>query len=210
MTEPQDEGLGHRIERLRAEYWNRLREADDADGQGGVPHVVFDLAGRRFSVDARLSRGVVPSPRVARLPGVPAHILGVAGIRGEVVSVTDPAVFLGAPGERKNAPGYLLILASGQWKAALRVDRVREVAPIREDELLPVDGPWQRVPAGVVVGQKPGGEPPLVVVDGVRYLEASAVIARGARADAAAVRDDVAGSTRQDYSAQRGEGGAAP
>ena len=176
MSGSEPPSLREWLEGLRAEYWTRLGAAETEAGGSASPYVVFTIASRRFAVDARLAKGVVRAPRVVRLPGVPPYILGLAGVRGEVISVTDPALLLGLPGERPPGGGYLLMLASEGVKAALWVDRICDVAQLPEDRLLPLEAPWPGAPPGVLAGQSAdGASPPLLLVDGKRYLEVSAI-----------------------------------
>jgi purine-binding chemotaxis protein CheW len=160
---------------VRAEYWERAGQATEGEDTPGQPHVVFHLTGKRYAVDASLCKGVVRRSRIARLPGVPSYVLGVAGIRGEVVSATDPAVLLGVTDERTETEGYFLILACGQIKTALWVDRVADVVLVGEDDVLPVEGLAPGAPEGLLTGQWPEGTAPVLILDGRRYLEVSAV-----------------------------------
>lgn len=170
-----DAGLREWLARVRAEYWARLAVTAQDEGAGGEPHVVFALGDRHFAVDATFCKGVVRRPRVTRLPGVPPHVLGVVGLRGEVVSATDPARLLALPGERAEGTGYFLVLGAQGVKTALWVDRVSDVALLDGGAALPVDAPWPGIPAGVVSGQWPGQDPPLLRLDPQRYLDVSSV-----------------------------------
>ncbi|GAB4265575.1 MAG: hypothetical protein Kow0092_17970 [Deferrisomatales bacterium] len=173
MSATGDESVERWLDRVRSEYWERLDRSQDRGEAVGEQYVVFLLAGRRFAVEAAASKGVVRAPKITRLPGVPDHILGVAGIRGEVVSVTDPARVLGVPGERSPGGGYLLVLASGELKSALRVDRVATVEEIAGEALVPLESAWPGAPEGVLRGQAPGEAGPVFVLDAGAYLQAS-------------------------------------
>jgi purine-binding chemotaxis protein CheW len=175
MNRVDDAGLTQWLAEVRSEYWDHLGQTQEQGEAPGHPCVVFELAGKRFLVDARLCKGVVRRPRTTRLPGVPAHVLGVAGIRGEVVSSTDPALLLRMPGERPGGSGYFLVLASGRVKAALWVDRVVDVVALDEKDFLPLETPWSGAPKGLLTGQWSAGDDSVLVLDGPRYLELSAV-----------------------------------
>lgn len=168
-------GLEQWLEEVRSEYWERLAAEVEPEAAPGAPHVLFRLGGETLAVEASLCKAVVRRSRVARLPGLPPHVLGVAGIRGEVVSATDPMLLLGVPGERSQGRGYFLLLASGEMKTALWVDWVDDVVPLDEARWLRGESPWPGAPEGLVSGQWQGRNPPAVVVDGHRLLEWSAV-----------------------------------
>jgi len=171
---PGSESLESWLQRLRAEYWERLGAAPEA-ASGGTLQVLFRVAERRFAVDAGLCKGVVRRPRSVRLPGVPPWVLGVVGIRGEVISLTDPAAYLGLPGPRSPGDGYVLVLAAKELKAGVWVDRVVDVVEMPEAEVLPAESPWAGCPIGIIRGQWSAGDSPVLVLDGARYLEGTAV-----------------------------------
>jgi len=168
------------LDRLRAEYWEQLGAPPVAESCG-LSQVLFRVAERRFAVEAVLCKGVVRRPRGVRLPGVPPWVLGVVGVRGEVVSLTDPAVYLGVPGARPPGVGYVLLLAAEGVKAGLWVDRVADVVEIPEAEVLPVESPWPGCPPGLLRGQWSSGEPPALLLDGRRYVAGTAVRCGGSR-----------------------------
>jgi chemotaxis-related protein WspB len=58
--------------------------------------LTFQAAGQRYAVDASRVVEVVPRVRLRPLPHAPAHLAGVLEFRGEVVSVVDLGVLLGA------------------------------------------------------------------------------------------------------------------
>lgn len=164
-----------RLEALRVAYWDRVLASATPEEAPGVPHVLFAVCGRDFAVDARACRGVYRKSVMMGLPGLPAHILGIAGIRGEVISVTDPAHYLALPDARPGAPGYLLLLARGKLKAALWADQVFDVAPLRPEALHPprleTAGDWRGVVSGATEQDGTG----TLVIDAGAYLERTAV-----------------------------------
>jgi len=181
VTAREGKGLGEWLDRVRGEYWERLGQPPEPEAAPGAAQVLFWLCGRRLAVEATLCKGVVRRPRAARLPGLPPWLLGVVGIRGEVVSLTDPAAYLGLRGERPPGAGFVLLVGSGALKAGLWVDRIADVAPVPGAEVLPVESPWPGCPPGAFVGHWPEGDPPLLLLDGCRYLEQTAAGGEGPR-----------------------------
>lgn len=175
MTSGTDSGLQDWLQEVRDEYWESLGQADAGGDVPGCTHVLFEVAGDRFAVEAPLCKGVLRRPRATRLPGLPEHLLGVSGIRGEVVSVVDPRLFLSLGGERPpGREGFLLLVAREGLKAALWVDRVADVVTLAAADVLPAEAPWAGLPEGVLLGQWGEGEAPVFVLDGARLLRASA------------------------------------
>jgi hypothetical protein len=54
--------------------------------QGGV---VFEVEGELCFLPAAIARKLLPAPRVARMPGAPASLRGVALVDGEMIPVVD-------------------------------------------------------------------------------------------------------------------------
>ena len=67
---------------------------------------------------------IIPVPRVTRVPGVKSWLLGIANLRGAVMSVIDLKELLGgkptapAPGSR------LVVVRDGEWNYGLLVDEI--------------------------------------------------------------------------------------
>jgi chemotaxis signal transduction protein len=103
----------------------------------------------------RLSQlaGLHELPRMVALPGSPPGLLGVVGLRGQLVAVHELATRLGLPAEAQR-PRWLLLcaadhrlgLAVGGFEGQLRVDpgqlrpRPPDAAPSYLDTLLPAPG----------------------------------------------------------------------
>ncbi len=114
-----------------------------AEATAGERHVLFDLAGTRFAVPISQVREVIRPPAVTPLPGTPDWLVGLANVRGDVVSVVDLPKFLGLDdGANADRRGLLLAQsADGTLLVGLLVD---DVASIRR---LTADGP--PIPAGM-------------------------------------------------------------
>ena len=68
------------------------------------------IGGERYGFPASIVSRVVTCPKITKLPHTPAHLWGIAALRGEVLSVVDLANLLGA---RACAGGGLLLVLSG-------------------------------------------------------------------------------------------------
>jgi twitching motility protein PilI len=81
---------------------------------------------------------IIPVPRITRVPGVKRWLLGIANLRGKVVSVSDLRDFLtGRP--TVQLPGsQIVVMHAGGWDYGLLVD---EIVGMRHF------GPQQRLPS---------------------------------------------------------------
>ena len=91
------------------------------------PHLLFACGARWYAVPAPLAAEVVTFPALTRVPGAPAHLLGVFNHRGEVVPVVDlEQLVSGAP--QPSARAVLVRLPRGVLGiTATAVDDVAEV-----------------------------------------------------------------------------------
>jgi twitching motility protein PilI len=67
---------------------------------------------------------IIPVPRVTRVPGVKRWLLGIANLRGKVISISDLRDFLtGRP--TPQLPGsQIVVVRAGEWDYGLLVDEV--------------------------------------------------------------------------------------
>lgn len=81
---------------------------------------------------------IIPAPRITRVPGVKRWLLGIANLRGRVISVSDMRDFLtGRP--TPHLPGsQVVVIRAGEWDYGLLVD---EIVGMRHF------GPQHRLPA---------------------------------------------------------------
>src|SRR5512140_868948 len=90
-------------------------------------HLVFACGSSWYAVPAEAAAEVVGFPELTRVPGAPAHLLGVFAHRGEVIPVVDMAVLVGGTPE-KTQRAVLLRLAKGSL--ALTANKVAGVATV--------------------------------------------------------------------------------
>ena len=159
-----DPVIGESVLRARAE---RIAEplASDTHGEQ-LDLLVFLLAREEYAVAASDICEVMPLKALARLPGVPAPIVGVTGWRGDLLTVLDirPLYGITQPGLRDNR--RVLVAERDRDVLGILVDDVVGIRPIDQDDLEPV-------PHGVaprrdaVLGVGPGG---------VLVLDAAAIV----------------------------------
>ncbi|MBS2018389.1 MAG: chemotaxis protein CheW [Deltaproteobacteria bacterium] len=84
---------------------------------GDVGGVIVLVAGKRAFVPASTAIKVLPMPVVARVPGGPRSLVGVALVEGEMVPVVAVAELVAARGQRDNRP--MLLCAHGAERVGL-------------------------------------------------------------------------------------------
>ena len=98
--------------------------AETASAATRVPTCLVVLGGEQFAIDVRHLREVMIVERLTAVPGAPAFVRGVAGLRGEVLAILDIAPVLGLPPCGVGAPGKALVLEPASGQVAIVVDEV--------------------------------------------------------------------------------------
>jgi purine-binding chemotaxis protein CheW len=125
------------------------------------------LGGRPFAVDVAEAREVVVLDTTTPVPGAPAPVIGVMNLRGSVLPVVEARPLLGLPVRSGGPRGRALVLADGDRRAAILIERVLGLGTLDEVEPLPAPDA-----SGLTVGLLPGdaGDRPTL-------LDARAVLA---------------------------------
>ena len=102
--------------------------------------LVFVAEGSRYGCTLDAVREIVPYRVATRLPGAPAHVVGLINLRGRLITVTDLAVQLGSrtAGSVRPAGGSIVLLESGSRTVGVLVDEVRDVRPVGPDAVEPM------------------------------------------------------------------------
>jgi len=109
--------------------------------------LVFRVGNERFGVPLSDVDEVVDAQTIQRVPDAAAAVLGVASIRGVLVTVYDPRPLLLVDGA---VDGAMLLFARGDRRAALAIDDVFDPVIVAEGELLPVPSGMES--DGIVIG----------------------------------------------------------
>jgi purine-binding chemotaxis protein CheW len=104
--------------------------------EGSAQVVAFHLGGELHGCDIRLVEEVVVKREVHPLPDMPAHLLGVLLLRGEMVPVMDVAPALGLALRSRAAPS-ILVVGMGEGRIGVAAEAVHEVLEVPADTLRP-------------------------------------------------------------------------
>ena len=122
----------------------------------GKEHLVFASGAGLFAVPADRASEVVNVPKLTRVPGAPAHVIGVFAHRGEVLPVVDLSLLLGsAPTANPKRVVVFRVAKGAVAVAALKVAGVTEVdgsqAPLGGGVKAHLRGPVRAALGDVVV-----------------------------------------------------------
>ena len=110
------------------------------------------LGGRPFAVDVMDAREVVLVDATTTVPGAPATVVGVMHLRGRVLAVIEARPLLGMPVPPASGRPRALVVADGDHRAAVLIDRVVGLAAFDEIEPLP-SPPTDGLVAGYLVDE---------------------------------------------------------
>jgi len=99
--------------------------------------LTFALGDEEYGVDIQRLREIVRVRPITEVPRAPAFVLGVIGVRGEVLPVLDlrRRLKLRPPAEPPGREARVLIVKRGAEAFGLLVDEVRQVVRLREEDI---------------------------------------------------------------------------
>lgn len=107
----------------------RIRERAPAAEAGAQPSEMRGRLALRlgpwnllFSMDYVAE--IIPVPRITRVPGVKRWLLGIANLRGKVVSVSDLRDFLAGRTTVQQPGSQIVVVRAGGWDYGLLVDEI--------------------------------------------------------------------------------------
>lgn len=103
----------------------------------GDKYIVFYLGGRFFGVSSKKVAEVVQMLSVTPLPNVPEWLLGIADLRGAIISVVSLRKLLGAPDAEFSSKTKFIVLKSqnNSSSVALAVDKLCEIIVLANEEI---------------------------------------------------------------------------
>lgn len=135
----QAESAGRQLDPGQAELLLRQRAlalapAPAAARDAGEETVVFRVAESRYGIASRRVREVVQLAGWSSLPGARAPLLGVAGWRGELLTLLDIAAALGHP-STPAAAIWVLVLQQGDGLFGVPVAEVEGMQWLHADQI---------------------------------------------------------------------------
>ena len=99
--------------------------------------VEFSLARENYGIASEYVREVFPLNDFTPVPCTPGFVLGIANVRGQIISIVDLRKFLGLSTSGITDLNKVIVLEGFGMSFGVVVDFIVEVRQIAEDELLP-------------------------------------------------------------------------
>ncbi len=141
--------------------------AEAPAGAAPLGVLVFLLSDETYAIELPFVREVFPLRAFTTLPCTPPFVLGLANVRGRILSIIDLRKFFELPEKGATEQNRLVVLQRGDMELNILAEAVLGVSAIRPDELqatLPtLTGVRETYFKGVTAGR-------LVLLDGERLL----------------------------------------
>jgi purine-binding chemotaxis protein CheW len=114
-------------------------ESEDPDNAEGMSLLLFRIADEWYAVQVCDVREIFQDYTVTPVPCVPDFISGVVNVRGEILSVTDPARLMRLGSIEGSAQGGspAVVVANADVATALVVDEVGDIVEVPDGALEP-------------------------------------------------------------------------
>jgi purine-binding chemotaxis protein CheW len=132
--------------------------------------LVFRIGAERFGLDLRSVNEVIDAPVVQAIPDASRTVLGVATIRGELITLYDPRPLLRVEGR---LDGAALLFMRDDRRVGLAIDDVYDAVAIDEAELLKAPGGGADASDGILVGLVRRGGELIGILDANALLDAA-------------------------------------
>lgn len=135
--------------------------------------LLFRLGEEWYAVGVEDVREIFQEYDLTTIPGVPNHILGVVNVRGEILSVTDPATLMriGTVQAEGQAQPAAIVVVRGDVVTALVVDEIGDIAEVPRESLEPAISIIDRAQAEYISGSVHVGELMVGVLNIERILQ---------------------------------------
>ncbi|MCJ7774066.1 MAG: chemotaxis protein CheW [Desulfobacterales bacterium] len=97
-------------------------------------YIKFFLANISLAVSLTSALEIGRLPEVTPLPNLPAWILGISNVHGEIVSIVDPKGFFGWPPQKKIRQPHFIIVQNKEMKVGLLVDRIMGIVSLKDSD----------------------------------------------------------------------------
>jgi purine-binding chemotaxis protein CheW len=116
---------------------------------GAARFLVFRIGAERFGVELPAVDEVIDAPAIQTIPDAPATVLGVATIRGELVTLYDPRPLLRVKGR---LDGAALLFVREDRRVGVAIDDVYDAIKIEDGDVLKAPGGGADASDGILVG----------------------------------------------------------
>lgn len=166
LAETAEEVLRRRAESL-------ARETLEEEATHRLALLLFRIAEEWYAVKVADVREIFQEYEITTVPCVPDHILGVVNVRGEILSITDPAKLmrLGAIEVGGSVQPPAIVIVADEVATAMVVDEIGDIAEVPDDAVEPPISIIDRAQAEYIAGSVHVGDLMVGLISIERMLE---------------------------------------
>lgn len=145
----------------RREEQNRIIHIEEQN----VQLVVCLLDEKYYAFYGDVIKEIGPVPEITYVPGMPAVLVGIIHVRGEIESVLDLRKALALPASPVTDRSRIAIGQVEEIRSGLLVDSVEDVLEVPEDTIHEPASGLDSTRAAYVIGETPYKEQTLIILD---------------------------------------------
>jgi len=147
----------------------RTADGRPMEGKAAAPveerrHLVFLLSDSYFALDAAPVQEVLPVGALTRVPRMPAWLVGLINLRGDVVPVVDPRPALECHSAPLSSAARVVVVECSRGRVGFLADATEDVQPIAREDIQPLDSA-SKAAAPCLLGVVVRGGHPVSVID---------------------------------------------
>lgn len=132
--------------------------------------VCFQIAGQNYALPITRVSEVVQDLAIESVPGAPPEVLGIANLRGAIVTVLDLRQRLHLPMTSGDTARFTVIVEQGNERYGVLVDGIADVRKVNEAMIQPASGIGEAIHADGILGLHAQGDQLLTLLDASSLL----------------------------------------
>jgi purine-binding chemotaxis protein CheW len=170
----KEKSLAQKAEEILARRADSLaRESSGEETTDRVALLLFRIGDEWYAVRVSEVREIFQEYRMTTVPCVPEFVIGVVNVRGEILSITDPAKLmrLGFIDLEAEAKPPAIVIISGDVATALICDEIGDIAEVSNDDIEPPVSIIDRAQAEFIAGSVHVGDSMVGLLSTERMLQ---------------------------------------
>lgn len=138
--------------------------------------IVFKLGDEEYGLPIDAIREVISTPKIARVPQTPNYVMGVANIRGNIITILNLELKFGLSTVAESEVlqhNYSLVVKSDEYKVGVLVREVPTTLTVFESDIDNSAGFMQytSLDASCITGVVKSGKRMIILIDMIRLIE---------------------------------------
>ncbi len=144
-----------------------------------VQLIIFKLGDEEYALHIDQIKEVVLTPGIAKIPQTPDYIIGVANIRGNIISIVNLNTKFGLKDDSENVKTkrYTLVVESESFKIGVLVNEVPNtlVVPEKDIDKSSTVLQYSHLDEDCIKGIVKSGDRMIIMVDMIKMMEAEGI-----------------------------------